>query len=210
MRKIWALALVVTLLSAPATALASTIGVGVGTGRIEVSEQLRSGGIYKLPPVTVFNTGDKTATYTMSVTLNEKQPQLKPKPEWFSFSPDTFTLAPGKAQVVTPSFHPPLVTKPGKYFAYLEAHPDKTAKQGTTQVGVAAATKLSFTVVASNIFVAMLFRLAALYRQFEPWSQIVTGLIVAGVVISLMNKYLLNVPAALKAAWQAGRRRRKN
>jgi hypothetical protein len=208
MRKVLGLFLVALLvLAVPGAALAS-IGVGVGTGKINVSDKLRAGGIYKLPPVTVFNTGTETANYSMSVTLNQSQPQLKPNPKWFSFSPAQFRLAPGRSQVVTPSINLPVSMPPGDYFAYLEAHPQETAKQGTAKIGVAAATKLSFSVKASNIFFAILYRLLSLYRKYEPWSQVATVLVVAGILISILNKYLLNVRAALKAAWQAGRQRK--
>lgn len=199
----WLVAISIFIL--PATAIAS-VGVGVGTGRINVAEKLKSGGIYTLPPVTVFNTGTEAATYTMDVTLNEKQSQLKPNPAWLSFSPRQFTLSPGRSQLVTPTLHPPLRTPPGNYFAYLEAHPAETVKQGTATVGVAAATKLSFSVVPSNIFLDILFRLIALYRHYEPWSQIGSVLLAAGTIILILNKFI-NLRAALKAALVAGRKR---
>jgi P pilus assembly chaperone PapD len=207
MRKIVAAGLLgLVCLALPAAAVAS-VGVGIGTGRIVISEKIKSGSIYSLPPVTVFNTGTQKATYTMAVTLNEKQAQLKPDPKWFSFSPRQFTLQPGKSQTVIPTLHPPLATPPGSYFAYLEAHPAQTVKQGTAAVGVAAATKLSFSVVPSNVFLAIYYRIVALYRQYEPWSQLVSIGLVVGIIITVMNKYLLNLRAALKAAWTAGRKR---
>lgn len=184
-----ALSVALVCLAVPATALAS-IGVGVGTGRIAISEKIKSGSFYTLPPITVFNTGTQEATYTMAVTLNEKQPQLKPNPKWFSFSPTQFTLLPGKSQIITPTLHPPLATPPGDYFAYLEAHPAQTVKQGTTSVGVAAATKLSFSVVSSNIFIAILYRLLALYKQSEPWSQIGTLIIVLAIAYKVLRRFI--------------------
>lgn len=203
MKQIIATLLALLCLIIPASAFAS-VGVGVGTGRISVNEPLKSGGIYNLPKVIVFNTGSQQATYSMSVTLNQTQPQLKPNPEWISFSPQTFSLAPGQSAVVTPTVHLPLVTKPGKYFGYLEAHPDKTVKQGTTAVGVAAATKLSFTVIPYNFFLAILFHLIALYRLYEPWTQLATAAIIAGAVLLLINRHI-KLGAAIKAAWSAGR-----
>lgn len=177
------------LLVVPGTALAS-IGVGVGTGRINVADKLRAGGIYKLPPVTVFNTGTETANYSMYVTLNQTQRQLKPDPKWFSFSPAQFRLAPGRSQIVTPYINLPVSMPPGNYFAYLEAHPLETAKQGTAKIGVAAATKLSFSVKASNIFFAILYRLLSLYREFEPWSQLATALLAVGVVYKITRRFI--------------------
>src|SRR5690349_11386440 len=81
----------------PAVVLAS-IGVGVGTGKIDIQEKIKSGSIYTLPSVVVFNTGTQQAQYKMSVTFNEVQPQQKPDPAWFSFEPKQFTLNPGESQ----------------------------------------------------------------------------------------------------------------
>lgn len=168
----------------------ASVGVGVGTGKIEVKEEIKSGSIYTLPPITVFNTGTEDASYTMEVTLNETQPQLKPNPNWFSFSPQEFSLSPGKSQLVTPTFHPPLVTQPGDYFGYLEAHPSETVQQGGATIGVAAATKLSFTVIPSNIFIAILYRILAIFQSYAPWSYIAVIMAVVGSVILILRRRL--------------------
>lgn len=189
MRKVLCLSLLLSVFLLPAVATAS-IGVGVGTGKIEIKETLKSGGIYKLSPLLVTNTGTEQADYTVSTTLNEKQSQLKPDPRWFSFTPNTFTLSPGGRQMVTPTINLPLKTAPGNYFAYLEAHPAQTVKQGTAVVGVAAATKLSFKVVPSNLFFAMYFRLINLYKEFAPLSYVFTALIILLPVVLLIKKFV--------------------
>src|SRR3990167_1521567 len=189
---------IVLVLCFPLPALAS-VGVGVGTGKIEVNEELRSGGIYKLPAVVVFNTGTEAATFSMSVTLNETQPQLKPDPKWFSFSPSKFTLEPGGSQSVTPTVTLPLVTKPGDYFGYLEARPDKTVQKGTAAIGVAAAAKLSFKVVASNVFVALMFRLLNLVQNYAPWSYLLIAAFLAALTAKLVKRYLkINIKVTRK------------
>ncbi len=188
---------------------AASIGVGVGTGRIVVREELKAGGIYTLPPITVFNTGTEEASYTMDVTLNEKQPQLKPDPAWFSFSPRQFKLKPKQSQVVVPTLRTPLKTKPGAYFGYLEAHPAETVQQGGAAVGVAAATKLSFNLGSSNIFFSVWYRLQALFREYQPWSQIVLFAILAAALLLLFNR-VLDLRAAFRAFWAAGRKTRSD
>ena len=198
----------ITLLVVPAVA-AADVGVGVGTGKIEIQEKIKTGGIYTLPSITVFNTGTERSAYKMLVTFNDKQPQLKPKAEWFSFSPASFTLEPKKSQVVTPTLHAPLRAQPGDYFAYLEARPAETVQQGSATIGVAAAAKLSFTMGQSNIILAIAYRLLSLYRQFEPWSQIVSVAVVLALVLGLLNRYLIKLGPALKAAWHAGRPSKK-
>ena len=204
-RALVAWALFVFVLCMPAAVFAR-VGVGVGTGRIEISEDIRSGSIYTLPPITVFNTGDETATYQMLVTLNETQDELKPNPDWFSFEPSSFVLEPGGAQSVTPTFHPPIRTQPGNYFAYLEARPSETVEQGTAVVGVAAATKLSFRVVPSSLFDGIYYRLKALYEQYRPLSTILTYAVPAAILLLILNRFV-NLRAALRGAWKAGRTR---
>jgi hypothetical protein len=185
----FSVSIAIAVLSLPAATFAS-IGVGVGTGRIVIDEPIKAGSIYTLPSVTVFNTGTEKATYTMDVTLNEKQDQLKPNPDWFSFSPKEFTLLPQKSQIVIPTFHPPIRTQAGEYFAYLEAHPAQTVQQGNAAIGVAAATKLSFKVEPSNFFLGIFYRFLAIYLLFSPWSYIITGFIVIILIILLLKRYL--------------------
>jgi len=185
----WVVCCMLVVLALPAVASA-TIGVGVGTGKIEIDESIKSGSIYKLPPITVFNTGDEEARYSMAVTLNETQDELKPDPAWFSFSPQQFDLKPGKSQVVIPTFHPPLRTNPGDYFAYLEANPAATVTQGSAVIGVAAATKLSFTVIPSNLFFGVLNRIISLFQLYAPWSYIMVGLIIVGLLMLIVRRYV--------------------
>jgi len=76
------------------------IGVGVTTGKIQVDEILRPGTIYELPPLTVVNTGDEKAEYRVGTAYREKQKELAPPKEWFTFSPAKFTLKPEETQTV--------------------------------------------------------------------------------------------------------------
>ena len=194
---------VLMILAVPIMVFA-TVGVGVGTSQILISEKLRAGGIYTLPSVVVFNTGTETANFNMALTLNETQSQLKPNPSWFSFSPAEFQLLPQQSQEVVPTIHLPVRMVPGDYFGYLEAHPKETAQQGTAQIGVAAAARLSFTVEASNVFWAILYRISSLYHRAEPWSLIAIILVAIGILLAIINKFI-NLRAAFKAFWIAAR-----
>lgn len=134
----------------------ATVGVGVGTGKIQINEKLHGGTIYQLPSLTVINTGTEPSDYEVSVSYLERQSEAKPPLSWFSFSPQSFHLEPGKAQTVDEKLSLPLNAVPGNYFAYLEARPTQKGKGGTTTIGIAAAAKLYFTVVPSNIFDSIL------------------------------------------------------
>ncbi len=177
----------------PTLALAS-IGVGVGTGKIQVEDKLKPGIIYELPPLTVLNTGTEPSDYEVSISYFEKQPELMPELSWFMFSPPTFYLEPGKSQVVNVKINLPLNAKPGDYFAYLEGHPIKRVQAGINTVGVAAAAKLYFTVVPTNIFSAIYYKIISIFAIYSPWPQVVTGTVILIVGLRIFSRFFnLNI-----------------
>lgn len=157
------------LLSIPEQSLAK-IGVGIGTGSIHVDEKLKPGQIYELPPVTILNTGDEEGKYSVQVAYHEKQKELRPDEKWFGFSPSTFTLKPGENQVVKIKLNLPIRMEPGDYFAYVEGYPIEKSVDGATSIGIAAATKLYFTVVPANIFQALYYKILTFWTVYAPWT----------------------------------------
>lgn len=160
------------------------IGVGVNTGKIEVTEKLKAGMIHRLPPITIINTGDEAGDYETTVAYHTDQPELLPDKSWFIFTPKNFHLEPGKSQLVEIQINLPLRVQPGNYFAYLEGHPVNTVQKGTATLGVAAAAKLYFTVVPANIFYAIYYKITTFYEVYMPWTQ--RGLIILGIIIFLI------------------------
>ncbi len=176
-------------LSFPVSAYAK-LGVGVATGKIVVEDKLKPGVIYNLPVLTVLNTGDEEGEYEVGVAYHEKQPELQPPEKWFEFSPKTFFLKPGEAQKVEMRLNLPIKTEPGNYFAYVEGRPIKKSEGGQTSVGIAAATKLYFTVVPANPVLGAYYKAASIWKLNQPWSsRIAIGL---GIIITylLLHKYL--------------------
>lgn len=151
------------------------IGVGMGAGEIRVTEDIKPGGIYSLPGLRVFNTGDETTTYGMNVAYHQDNPQLRPQKSWFTFTPATFTVEPGESQEVQVTMFVPVKTYPGEYFAFIESGPVATGGAGTS-VGVAVATKLYFNVVHANIWEAITYRISAFLTTYAPWSWVGLGL----------------------------------
>lgn len=179
------------------TVVFARIGVGVASGKIQVQDKLKPGIIYNLPPLTVLNTGDIPSDYEVAVTYFETQPQRKPPNDWFIFSPRTFHLDPGNAQVVTIKINLPITTTPGDYFGFLEAHPIQKDKAGQTTIGIAAAAKLYFTIVPANIFEAIYYKIISFWEVFAPWPQyFVTLLIIIGVIL-FVKKYF-NIQIGLR------------
>ncbi len=164
------------------------LGVGVGAGKIKVDKDLKPGGVYNLPSVPVLNTGDEPADYGMEIAYHEKQSQFRPSKSWFEFIPSQFHLEPGKIKSVKIKLTLPVKARPGDYFAYLEAHPIQEETGGAT-IGIAAATKLYFTIVPTNIFSAVFWRLKSLYEIYYPWPPIVLILIIGAVAVVLFRKH---------------------
>lgn len=179
------------------TSTFAKIGVGVNTGKIQVEEELRAGMIYKLPPITVINTGDEPAEYEASVAYHQDQPELRPEENWFIFSPQKFHLEPGKGQLVEIKINLPLQMEPGDYFAYLEGYPIASAQKGNTVIGVAAASKLYFTVVPANVLYALYYKIASIWKLYAPWPQRI-AITLLSIVFLLLFKKFFNIQINLK------------
>ena len=195
--KVLALAIVLLLITIPSSTMAG-IGVGVGTGKIVVDETLKPGTIYRLPPISVINTGNVEGKYSLTVTYHQDQEELRPEIEWFKFSPNEFNLKPGQIQVVELTLDLPIRTVPGKYFAYLEAFPlSNTGEDGGTSIGIAAASKIYFSVDPENMVMGIYYRALSLWNFYAPWPARVSILLGVIVVILIAKKYL-NIDIKLK------------
>ena len=147
----------------------ASLGVGVDTGEIVIDEMLNPGFSYSLPPITVINTGETAAQYSMSVENAEDKKKLNPEKDWFVFNPETFFLEPGQKQKVEIKMNLPVTRiKLGEYFVFLTAQP--LTELGT--VGVAAGTKLHFTVEAANIVQFIFYKISDVFSSYQPWSTI--------------------------------------
>lgn len=165
------------------------VGVGMGVGNIRI-DKLKPGGIYDLPFLVVYNTGDGPSDYEITISYHVAHPEIRPLPEWFTFTPSPFRLEPGKSQRVAVKLTLPVKgVEPGDYFCFLEAHPIMgEGEPGTVTIGVAAATKLYFSVIPANIWQAMYYRFLALWRRYVPWNWIVLALVLAATAILIFRK----------------------
>jgi len=172
------------------TPLFASVGVGVGLGKIQVDEILKQGMKYTLPPLTVLNTGDVTGEYTIGVAYHQDQPELLPPEEWFTFTPLVFHLDPGDGQTVQMEVTLPINDIiPGDYFAYIEGMPTQNLDTGESVIGIAAATKLYFTVAPSNIFEGIYYRILSIYNQYTPYSTALLAILAATLVWILFKKF---------------------
>jgi hypothetical protein len=184
LRLVAALALAAALSASVAQA---DVGVGVDLTQVEVTEVLEPGAGYQLPGVGVINTGDEAADYEVLVSYVEGQAEERPSAAWFDFSPRRFHLEPGDAQQVDVALDLPAGATPGHYAALLEAHPVVDAEG--VSVGVAAATRLSFTVEPTGWFAAQRLRISRFLRDLEPWTYVVEGTLLVAVAGYLIVRY---------------------
>lgn len=172
----------------PAADIQAQSGVGIMPGIIRVDEPLLPGGRYNLPSLQVINTGNVSSDYGVELASMAEQEELQPPADFIVLSPTSFHLEPGANQVVSLSLEIPLKAKPGDYLAYIEAHPVATGAGGGMQIGVAAATKLYFTVKPANVFVAIANSIANFFTRNAPGSYIALGVIVLGLLIFFLRR----------------------
>lgn len=167
----------------------ASVGVGVGTGKIILDEELKPGLSYTLPSLTVYNTGDEASEYYVSTEFSQKEGKLEPNLEWFTFTPSSFFLKPDESQIVTVELRIPMKgAMPGEYFAFLTAQPKNKEAQGSASVGVAAACKLYFTVITANIFQTIYYVALDLFSRYKPWSIIIPVGIILFVLWKIFRK----------------------
>ncbi len=175
-------------LSLPAAVIQAQLGVGIMPGVIRVDEPLLPGGRYNLPSLQVVNTGNESSDYRVELASMAEQEELQPSADFIILNPSAFYLEPGGNQVVSLSLDIPLKAKPGDYLAYVEAHPVSTSGIGGMQIGVAAATKLYFTVKPANVFVAITNSIANFFTRNAPGSYIALGVIVLGLLLFFLRR----------------------
>lgn len=166
------------------------IGVGVGVGKIVVDEELSPGIIYNLPSITVINTGDEKSRYRLGIQYHEDQKEIRPKADWFIFSPAEFELEPQKVQSVSVKLNLPVNATPGDYFAYVEARPVKKTIEGSTTINVAAATKLNFTIVPGSLLSGIYHKIISSWFAFAPVPQIVLIGLVLAVSVYIAKRFI--------------------
>jgi hypothetical protein len=159
-------------------------------GTIAVEQPLASGGVYELPVIGVINTGDQPATYSMKPIPTTGQKELVPEASWFSFTPESVQLEPGKSAPIQTRLSLPLKTPPGDYYVILMASPSQTATSSGANIAVAAGTKLRFTATQTNILFAIYYRIRDLMNLYSPWSWIILGVVVVlAIGIPLARRY---------------------
>jgi hypothetical protein len=190
MQRILLLGPAVLLLSA-GTASAER-GVALDLGKVEIAQALTPGGSYHLPPVGVRNPGDERTTYRMVVSSVAGQSRAPVPESWVHFSPGEVTLGPGQTRKVQPRLSLPTGADPGNYEGLLAAQ-IVTGGAGT-QVGAAAAAKLTFEVESTTLLGAWWHKLSTASAEHAPWTWLVPAVLASALVASqLMRRFSFRV-----------------
>jgi hypothetical protein len=163
------------------------VGVGITPSKISIDEPLVPGEIYRLPAISVVNTGEVASDYEVVVSYSSEQTELTLPAEWVNFEPERFHLEPGETRQVAVTLNVPVRAMPGDYFAYLEAHP--IGEGNGVAIGVAVATKLDLTVKPSNVFMAVWAKVSGFFAINAPASYIGLGVLVAIGLVFLFRRF---------------------
>jgi hypothetical protein len=126
--------------------------------------------------------------YGIRVSFQHNQSELRPPQAWLDFSPQRFPLEPNQSQAVSITLTIPTNAEPGDYFAFLEAHP--IIEREGVSIGVAAATKLSFSVRPANAFQAWVVRISHMIEDTQPWSSLIAIAALGYLGVSFLSRYI--------------------
>jgi hypothetical protein len=184
MQRTLLIGLAILLLSAD-TAFADR-GVALDLGKVEIEQALTPGGGYLLPPVGVRNPGNERTTYRMVVSSVAGQSRAPVPESWVHFSPGEVTLGPGQTRKVQPRLSVPTGADPGDYEGLLAAQ-IVTGVAGT-QVGAAAAAKLTFEVESTTLLGAWWHKLSTASTELAPWTWLVPAVLASALVVSQLRR----------------------
>jgi hypothetical protein len=133
------------LLAFPAAAAAS-IGVGIQVGPVRLAGIAHAGQTYDLPPVYVVNTGTEPETVRLEVQRLSRGTGRDVPKSWFKPGQTDVHLDPKQSATIPVQLVVPADATLGPYFSDVVAHGSASIVGGQATLGVAAATKLQFTV----------------------------------------------------------------
>ena len=123
----------------------ASVGVGVQASPVRLGSMAHRGQRYALP-LEVVNTGTETEAVSMRLDRLTRGPGRTVPPTWIQFAGPAVQLAPGQAARVSLELVVPGGATPGEYLSDIVVSSAAAGQPGMGHLGVAAATKLEFTV----------------------------------------------------------------
>lgn len=124
----------------------ASIGIGVQNGPVRLGRVAHPGDSYTLPSVSVINTGTQTEAVTVRVERLSRGPGLAVPPSWVHVTGPSVRLSPHRATRIPLGLAVPGDAKPGAYLSDIVVVAATRISAGKANLGVAAATKLEFSV----------------------------------------------------------------
>jgi hypothetical protein len=137
------------LLSLPAAAEAS-VGVGVQAGPVRLGNAAHPGGDYALTPVYVVNTGTQAEFISVRVERLSPGSGRRVPSSWIHATGPRVQLSPRQAARIPLELTIPAGAKPGQYLSDVVVAGSTAVSVGMANLGVAAATKLEFSVAPGS------------------------------------------------------------
>jgi hypothetical protein len=145
----------------------ASVGVGVQVSPVRLGSMAHRGQSYALS-VDVVNTGTEAEAVSMRVERLSRGSGRAVPPSWIQFAGAAVQIAPGKAARVSLELVVPGRATPGEYLSDIVASGSAAGQAGPGNLGVAAATKLEFSVSSAPAQGA---------SSFPVWIWALTGLL---------------------------------
>jgi hypothetical protein len=123
----------------------ASVGVGVQAGPVRLGSMAHRGESYALP-LFVVNTGTEAVAVSMRVERLSRGPGHDVPPSWIQYTGPAVQIAPGKAAHLSLELVVPARAEPGAYLSDIVVTGSAVGQAGTANIGVAAATKVQFSV----------------------------------------------------------------
>ena len=123
----------------------ASVGVGVQASPVRLGSMAHRGERYALP-LEVVNTGTEAEAVSMHVERLSRGPGRAVPPSWIQFPGPAVQIAPGKAARVSVELVVPGHATPGEYLSDIVVSSSAAGQAETGNLGVAAATKLEFSI----------------------------------------------------------------
>jgi hypothetical protein len=151
----------------------ASVGVGVQVSPVRLGSMAHRGGKYSLS-VDVVNTGTEAEAVSMRVERLSRGSGRAVPPSWIQFAGAAVQIAPGRAARVSFELVVPGRATPGGYLSDIVASGSAAGQAGPGNLGVAAATKLEFSVSSAPAQGA---------SSFPVWLWALTGLVLLTVAV---------------------------
>ena len=133
-----------------APAAQASVGIGVQASPVSLGIAAHAGGSYALPPVYVQNTGTQAETVTVQVMRLSKGTGRVVPPSWVRATGPGLQLAPGQSAEIPLELAVPGGAQAGPYLSDVVVSGSAATSAGRANFGVAAATKLEFSVTPGS------------------------------------------------------------